>query len=162
MNKLRVSLLLCAVLIGTSGCDRVFEQSYESLAEMRGKDVFSIVAAIHVPPDAHAIRVKFHADSDRYYVSYVTADAAYSIKRSGLSPVDQANHDEVLKSIGFGVEISKAADVYVGCRDSYVVPSQGGQVPAEVLVLANAEGRQYQWNLLYRAELMGKLCDRGP
>lgn len=162
MSNILAFSLLCAVLISTSGCDRVAEHAYGSLADMRGKDDLSIVTAIHVPPDAQAIRMKFHADSDRYYVSYVTADAAYSIKRSGLIPVDQANHDEVLKSIEFGVEISKTADVYVGCRDSHVVPSQGGQVPPEVLVLANAEGRQYQWNLLYRADLMGRLCDRGP
>lgn len=162
MSKIRVSLLLSAVLISTSGCDQAFEQSYESLAEMRGKDVFSIVTAIHVPPDAQAIRIKFHADSDRYYISYVTEDAAYSIKRSGLVPVGQANRGDVLKSIGFGVEIPKSADVYAGCRDSFIVPSQDDKAPAEVLVLANAEGRQYQWNLLHRADLMGRLCGSRP
>lgn len=96
--------LLCAVLISTSGCDRVAEHAYGSLADMRGKDDLSIVTAIHVPDDAQAIRIKFHADSDRYYISYVTEDAAYSIKRSGLVPVGQANRGDVLKSIGFGVE----------------------------------------------------------
>lgn len=162
MSKIRVSLLLSAVVISTSGCDQAFEQSYESLAEMRGKDVFSIVTAIHLPPDAQAIRVKFHADSDRYYISYVTADAAYSIKRSGLVPVGQANRRDVLKSVRFGVAIPKSADVYVGCRNAYIVPSKGGAGPAEVLLMANAEGRQYQWNLLHRADLMGRLCGSWP
>lgn len=149
-------------LLSSPGCEQDVERAYDSLADIRGRDASSVVAAIHVPSDARAIRMKFDPDSDRFYVSYVTADAAYSVERSGLVPVGQANHDEVLKSIGFGVEIPKAADVYVGCRDSFIVPLQGDKAPAEVLVLANAEGRQYQWNLLHRAELMGRLCGSRP
>lgn len=125
---------------------------------MRGKDASSLVAAIHVPADAQSLQMKLDPDSDRFHVSYATADATYSIARSRLSPVNPAIHDEVLKSIGFDVVLSKAADVYVGCRNNFTAPAEGGGIPEEALLLANLGDLQYQWNLLYKDEMLTRLC----
>lgn len=158
MSKMWASLLSLSVLMSSPGCGQDVEHAYDSLAEMRGKDASSLVAAIHVPADAQSLQMKLDPDSDRFHVSYATADATYSIARSRLSSVDPAIHDEVLKSLGFGVELSTGADVFVGCRNTFTVPAEGGGTSMEALLLANLGERQHQWNMLYKDDMLTRLC----
>lgn len=156
MIESRARILACAVLLGISACGGGDPRVYASLDSMKGVDDYSIVKSIKVPNDAMDIRVSYDVETDRYHVSYSTLSMQFATVE--LSPLRGQLRNSAISAVGFGVVVPDEAELYFGCRDSLVGPAADGSVPKDAFFVANAGGRQQQWNLIHRSELARRLC----
>lgn len=149
---------IAGVALALLGCGGPVEGGYLSVAEIDRPGDSAIIAATAVPRDATDIRVQSSVEAGLYYVSYVTSDNIYSVHDLKLSRVGGDAHQVSRDSIGFEVSLPANADIYFRCRrlDAAVDVSESDGY--EVILLANANGRQFQWNQLHDHDLAGKLC----
>lgn len=154
---LSVVLWLLSVLL-MSGCTMTDERRYDSLNQMKGTDDYSIVSSIKIPDDARNISVRYHVESDHYLLSYETLNEQYAINALALSETPAAARDLAVKLVGSNAELPEDVVVYARCRESSRAAPPDASVPKEVLLLANAKGRQYQWNAIYNARLELAAC----
>lgn len=153
-----ITWLIATMVFLLSSCSGDRARTYEDLAEVRQTNDYSVLSEIAVPADARKISVNFDAETSYYYVSYITSTARHSIKALGLSPISGPALESARQSIGFGVTLPDDAAVYAGCVDRWRHPPAGEPVEKEVLFLANAGGRQHQWNELYRTQSIRQIC----
>lgn len=156
MKSLNWVIATMVFLLSSCSGDRA--RTYEDLAEVRQTNDYSVLSEIAVPADARKISVNFDAETSYYYVSYITSTTRHSIKALGLSRISGPALESARKSIGFGETLPDDAAVYAGCVDSWRHPPAGEPVEKEVLFLANAGGRQHQWNELYRTQFIRQIC----
>jgi len=140
------------------GCGSPEEKRYERLSDLYRTNDGSIVAAIAVPEDAANIRVRLDAETGLYYISYATLDYAYSVRTLKLSRVESHAYKRAHASLSFGLSLPADADIYFGCRPVISSKDANGPVRDEVILVANASGRQYQWNQVHYDDLMHALC----
>lgn len=129
------------------------------LSDVEDESGRSVIAALSVPADATAIRVKSDAETGLYYISYDTSDATSAVREQRLSPVPHIAEHAVRGSLGFDESLPVSAYLYFRCDPGSDAPEAGARSHRGILMLGNAAGRQYQWNQTHWDGLESTLCN---
>lgn len=156
MNKPRLIAVFYLLLL--TGCERVQERTYPSVAAMKGTGDYPVVVRAMIPEDATKIALRASVESGEYYVSYESSDLGHVIRSLNMSQVAEADRKRAQDSLGFGVKLLPDTFLYVVCRKEMFSSVSGSPAKREVNLLANEHRRQHQWNVPHDASLVRELC----
>ncbi len=152
------AFLALVLLISTSACSRNEVRYYENLAELGGTGDAFIVAQLAVPDDATSIQVTRGAGTDLFHISYLTTDPQYARLAKDMLRIDTEARDRAVRTLGYGASIPADAALHAWCRDDWRAGPPQAFVAKELLFLADAKGRQFQWNTFHGRELTSDVC----
>jgi hypothetical protein len=156
MKPLAFTAIVLATVV--AGCNVYNDRTYDSVADLRRSNDYSIEAAKGVPDDARSIHVNLDVEMNDYYISYVTASPGYALQALGLAAVSEDAVNRSRDSLGYGFSLSRDVDVYAGCRDGWPPAPPGELGRKEITFAASSNGRQYLWNELLDDELIRQIC----
>lgn len=156
MNK--SSMIAMFYLLLLTGCGRVQERAYPSVAAMKDTGDYPVVVRAMIPEDATIIALRTSVESGEYYVSYESSDLGHVIRSLNMSQVAEADRKRAQDSLEFGVRLPSDAFLYVVCREELFSSVTGSPAEREVNLLANERRRQHQWNVPHDASLVRQLC----
>lgn len=158
MNAVNNLVIFSAIALLLTGCGRVQERTYASVAAMKGTGDYPVVVRTMVPDDAAKIAVRTSVESGEYYVSYESSDFGHAIRSLNMSKVAEDHRHLAQSSLGFGVKLPHDALLYVACREEMFRSVADEPADTEISLLANEHRRQHQWNVKHNASLVREMC----
>lgn len=159
MNTMKMSGVIAVIfLLLLTGCGKVQERTYASVAAMKDTGDYPVVFRAMIPEDAAKIAVRTSVESGEYYVSYESSDLGHAVRSMNMTKVVEADRGRAQDSLGFGVRLPPDANLYVVCREGRFKSVTDEPADKEVSLLANEHRRQHQWNVKHDASLVRELC----